>query len=385
MSEFETLTVHAGYEPDWTGAVMPPIYATSTFRQQSPGVHAGYEYGRSQNPTRQALERAIAELEGGAHGYAFSSGLAACATVLELLPANSHIVAVDDLYGGTYRLFERVRKPSAGLQVSYVPADADAASLAAALRPETRMIWVETPTNPTLKLCDLAQVGQLGRARGILTVADNTFASPYLQRPLEHGFDIVVHSATKYLNGHSDVIAGLVAIADRAELAEQLAFLQNSVGSILDPFSSFLCLRGMRTLALRLQRHVANAGELAAWLEQQAQVASVLYPGLSNHPQHELALRQMRGCGGLISLYLACDGEGTRRFLEATQLFTLAESLGGVESLISQPAKMTHASIPAERRAQLGISDNLVRLSVGIEHVEDLRRDLQQALAAIAP
>ena len=385
MSEFETLTVHAGYEPDWTGAVMPPIYATSTFRQQSPGVHAGYEYGRSQNPTRQALERAIAELEGGAHGYAFSSGMAACATVLELLPASSHIVAVDDLYGGTYRLFERVRKPGAGLQVSYVPADADATSLAAALRPETRMIWVETPTNPTLKLCDLAQVGQLGRARGILTVADNTFASPYLQRPLEHGFDIVVHSATKYLNGHSDVIAGLVAIADRAELAEQLSFLQNSVGSILDPFSSFLCLRGMRTLALRLQRHVANAGELAAWLEQQAQVASVLYPGLSNHPQHELALRQMRGCGGLISLYLACDGEGTRRFLEATQLFTLAESLGGVESLISQPAKMTHASIPAERRTQLGISDNLVRLSVGIEHVEDLRRDLQQALAAIAP
>ena len=385
MSEFETLTVHAGYEPDWTGAVMPPIYATSTFRQQSPGVHAGYEYGRSQNPTRQALERAIAELEGGAHGYAFSSGLAACATVLELLPANSHIVAVDDLYGGTYRLFERVRKPSAGLQVSYVPADADAASLAAALRPETRMIWVETPTNPTLKLCDLAQVGRLGRARGILTVADNTFASPYLQRPLEHGFDIVVHSATKYLNGHSDVIAGLVAIADRAELAEQLSFLQNSVGSILDPFSSFLCLRGMRTLALRLQRHVVNAGELAAWLEQQPQVASVLYPGLGSHPQHELAVRQMRGCGGLISLYLAGDGEAARRFLEATQLFTLAESLGGVESLISQPAKMTHASIPAERRAQLGISDNLVRLSVGIEHVEDLRRDLQQALLAIAP
>jgi cystathionine gamma-lyase len=384
MNEFETLTVHAGYEPDWTGAVMPPIYATSTFRQQSPGVHAGYEYGRSQNPTRQALERAIAELEGGAQGFAFASGLAACATVLELLPANSHMVAVDDLYGGTYRLFERVRKPGTGLQISYVPADADAATLAAALRPETRMIWVETPTNPTLKLCDLAEVGRLGRERGILTVADNTFASPYLQRPLKHGFDIVVHSATKYLNGHSDVIAGLVALADRAELAEQLAFLQNSVGGILDPFSSFLCLRGMRTLALRMQRHVDNAAELAAWLERQPEVASVLYPGLSSHPQHALARQQMRGFGGLISLYLATDDAGTRRFLEATKLFTLAESLGGVESLISQPAKMTHASIPAERRAKIGISDSLVRLSVGIEHVEDLRCDLQNALVAIA-
>lgn len=383
MAEFETLSVHAGYEPDWTGAVMPPIYATSTFRQQSPGVHAGYEYGRSQNPTRQALERAIAELEGGAHGYAFASGLAACASVLELLPVGSHIVAVDDLYGGTYRLFERVRKVSAGLQVSYVPADADPASLVAALRPETRMIWVETPTNPTLKLCDLAMVSQLGRARGILTVADNTFASPYLQRPLEHGFDLVVHSATKYLNGHSDVIAGLVVVADKPELAEQLGFLQNAVGSILDPFSSFLCLRGMRTLALRLQRHVDNAMQLASWLEQQARVASVLYPGLPSHPQQALAARQMRGSGGLISLYLATDAAGTRRFLEATRLFTLAESLGGVESLISQPAQMTHASIPAERRAQLGIGDNLVRLSVGIEHLDDLRADLLQALAAI--
>ncbi|MGH8352994.1 MAG: trans-sulfuration enzyme family protein [Pseudomonas sp.] len=384
MSEFETLTVHAGYEPDWTGAVMPPIYATSTFRQQSPGVHAGYEYGRSQNPTRQVLERAIAELEGGAQGYAFSSGLAAIATVLELLPAGSHIVAVDDLYGGTYRLFERVRKPSAGLQIGYVAADAGAAELAAALRPETRMIWVETPTNPTLKLCDLALVGQLGRARGILTVADNTFASPYLQRPLEQGFDIVLHSATKYLNGHSDVIAGLVAVADRPELAERLAFLQNAVGSILDPFSSFLTLRGMRTLALRLQRHGENALQLAEWLERQPQVAAVLYPGLPSHPQHALAARQMRGFGGLITLYLATDGEGTRRFLEATRLFTLAESLGGVESLISQPARMTHAAIPPERRAQLGVTDNLVRLSVGIEHADDLRRDLQQALAAIA-
>ncbi len=384
MSEFETLTVHAGYEPDWTGAVMPPIYATSTFRQQSPGVHAGYEYGRSQNPTRQALERAIAELEGGAQGYAFSSGLAAIATLLDMLPANSHIVAVDDLYGGTYRLFERVRKPSAGLQLSYVAPDASAETIAAALRPNTKMLWVETPTNPTLKLTDLAVVAQLGRARGILTVADNTFASPYLQRPLDYGFDIVLHSATKYLNGHSDVIAGVVAVADRPELAEQLAFLQNAVGSILDPFSSFLTLRGIRTLALRLQRHVDNALQLAEWLERQPKVASVIYPGLKSHPQHELAARQMRGFGGLITLYLATDAEGTRRFLEATKLFTLAESLGGVESLISQPAKMTHASIPPERRAQIGITDNLVRLSVGIEHPDDLRRDLQQALAAIA-
>ncbi|ERI53951.1 PLP-dependent transferase [Pseudomonas sp. AOB-7] len=380
----ETLCVHAGYEPDWTGAVMPPIYATSTFRQQSPGVHAGYEYGRSHNPTRQALERAIAELEGGSQGFAFASGLAACATVLELLPAGSHIVAVDDLYGGTYRLFERVRKPAAGLQVSYVAPEASAEELSAALRPETRLIWVETPTNPTLKLTDLARVAAVAHTHGVLTLADNTFASPCLQRPLEQGFDLVLHSATKYLNGHSDVIAGLLVVADRPELAERLGFLQNAVGSILDPFSSFLCLRGMRTLALRLRRHVDSAQQLAEWLEQQAQVAAVVYPGLPSHPQYELAARQMAGGGGLISLYLAGDAEGTRRFLEATRLFTLAESLGGVESLISQPARMTHASIPVERRAQIGIHDNLVRLSVGIEHPDDLRRDLQQALAAMA-
>ncbi|MGV8916530.1 MAG: trans-sulfuration enzyme family protein [Pseudomonas sp.] len=384
MAEFETLTVHAGYEPDWTGAVMPPIYATSTFRQQSPGVHAGYEYGRSHNPTRQAFERAIAELEGGAQGYAFSSGLAAIATLLDSLPVNSHIVAVDDLYGGTYRLFERVRKPSAGLEVSYVAPDADAETIAAAIQPNTKMLWVETPTNPTLRLTDLAMVAKLGRERGILTVTDNTFASPYLQRPLDFGFDIVVHSATKYLNGHSDVIAGVIVVADRPELVEQLTFLQNAVGSILDPFSSFMTLRGMRTLALRVQRHVDNAMQLAQWLEQDPRVTSVVYPGLKSHPQHALAARQMRGFGGLITVYLATDAEGTRRFLEATKLFTLAESLGGVESLISQPAKMTHASLPAERRAQLGISDNLVRLSVGIEHPDDLRRDLEQALAAIA-
>lgn len=384
MPEFETQTVHAGYEPDWTGAVMPPIYATSTFRQQSPGVHAGYEYGRSQNPTRQALEKAIAELEGGIQGYAFSSGLAAAATVLDMLQVNSHIVAVDDLYGGTYRLFERVRKPSAGLQISYVAPDASAEVIAAVITPNTKMIWVETPTNPTLKLSDLAVIGKLGRERGLITVADNTFASPYIQRPIEYGFDIVLHSATKYLNGHSDVIAGLVAVADRPELAEQLAFLQNAVGSILDPFSSFLTLRGMRTLALRLQRHVDNALQLAKWLEQHSKVERVVYPGLASHPQHALAQRQMRGFGGVITVYLATDAEGTRRFLEATKLFTLAESLGGVESLISQPAKMTHASIPPERRAQIGISDNLVRLSVGIEHVDDLLRDLEQALAAFS-
>jgi cystathionine gamma-lyase len=383
MQEFETQTVHAGYEPDWTGAVMPPIYATSTSRQQSPGVHAGYEYGRSHNPTRQAVERAIAELEGGTHGYAFSSGLAACATVLDMLPVGSHIIAVDDLYGGTYRLFERVRKPSAGLQITYVAPDANADTMAAAVTANTKMIWVETPTNPTLKLTDLAMVAKLGRERGLITVADNTFASPYIQRPLKLGFDIVLHSATKYLNGHSDVIAGLVAVANRPELAEQLAFLQNAVGSILDPFSSFLTLRGMRTLALRMQRHVDNALQLALWLEEQVKVARVVYPGLASHPQRALAQRQMRGFGGLITVYLATDAEGTRRFLEATKLFTLAESLGGVESLISQPAKMTHASIPPERRAQIGITDNLVRLSVGIEHSEDLRRDLEQALGVV--
>ncbi|MES2758683.1 MAG: PLP-dependent aspartate aminotransferase family protein [Pseudomonadota bacterium] len=381
-----TRVIHAGQEPDpSTGAVMPPIYATSTYVQESPGVHKGLDYGRSHNPTRWALERCVADLEGGARAFAFASGLAAIATVLELLDAGAHVVAGDDMYGGTYRLFERVRRRSAGHQFSYVDlADPDA--LLAALRPETRMVWVESPTNPMLKLADLAAIATLCRARGIITVCDNTFASPIVQRPLEAGIDIVVHSTTKFMNGHSDVIGGIAVVGGephQAAWAEQLGFLQNSVGAIQGPFDSFLVLRGIKTLALRLERHCENALALARWLEREPKVRRVYYPGLESHPQHALAKRQMNGFGGIISIELACDLAGARRFLERCEVFTLAESLGGVESLIEHPALMTHATIPAQQRAQLGISDALIRLSVGVEHVEDLRDDLVRALAAI--
>ncbi len=380
-----TRVIHAGQAPDpSTGAVMPPIYATSTFVQESPGVHKGLDYGRSHNPTRWALERCVADLEGGACAFAFASGLAAISTVLELLDAGAHIVAGDDMYGGTYRLFERVRRRSAGHQFSYVDLS-DPHALAAALRPETRMVWVESPTNPMLKLADLAAIAALCRARGIITVCDNTFASPIVQRPLEAGIDIVVHSTTKFMNGHSDVIGGIAVVGKephQAAWAEQLGFLQNSVGAIQGPFDSFLVLRGIKTLALRLERHCDNALDLARWLEREPKVAKVFYPGLESHPQHALARRQMNGFGGIISIELACDLAGARRFLERCEVFTLAESLGGVESLIEHPALMTHASIPAAQRAQLGISDALIRLSVGVEHVEDLRQDLVRALAA---
>lgn len=383
---FATRVIHAGQAPDpSTGAIMPPIYATSTYVQQSPGVHQGLDYGRSHNPTRWALERCVADLEGGAQAFAFASGLAAIASVLELLDAGAHIVSGDDLYGGTFRLFERVRRRSAGLRFSFVGL-ADLARFEAALQADTRMVWVETPSNPLLHLADLAAIARLCRARGILAVADNTFASPWCQRPLELGFDLVVHSTTKYLNGHSDVIGGIAVVgreARHAELAERLGFLQNAVGAIAGPFDSFLALRGVKTLALRMQRHCANALDLAQWLERQPQVARVHYPGLSSHPQHELARRQMQGFGGMIALELASDLAGAKRFLEGVQLFALAESLGGVESLIEHPAIMTHASIPAQTRAQLGIGDALVRLSVGVEEVEDLRADLVQALARI--
>lgn len=379
MTDFNTLSVTAGLHQDAFGAVIPPIYATSTYRQHAPGEHSGYEYSRSQNPTREALERALAELEDGARGYAFPSGLAAIATVLELLPAGSHLIAVNDLYGGTYRLFEQVRKQSAQLEISYVASE-DLAALQAAIRPNTRMIWVETPSNPLNQLVDLAAVADLGRRHGLITVADNTFASPVVQRPLAFGFDIVVHSATKYLNGHSDVIAGAaVASRRRPELAEQLAFLHNAVGAVLDPFASFLVLRGLRTLALRVERHNSNALAVARWLETQPQVERVLYPGLPSHPQHELARSQMRGYGGVVSFYLKGDAEETRRVLARLKLFTLAESLGGVESLVCLPAAMTHASIPLERRRELGIADNLIRLSVGIEGEAALIEDLRQA------
>jgi cystathionine gamma-lyase len=381
-----TRVIHGGQAPDpATGAVMPPIYATSTFVQESPGVHKGLDYGRSHNPTRWALERCVADIESGSAAFAFASGLAAISAVLELLPAGSHIVAGDDMYGGTYRLFERVRRHSAGHEFSYVDLT-DPLALANALRPDTKMVWVETPTNPMLKLADLHAVAALCRERGILSVCDNTFASPIVQRPLEHGIDIVVHSTTKYMNGHSDVIGGVAVIGVEPRhqpLRERLGFIQNAVGAIQGPFDSFLVLRGIKTLALRVERSSSNAMELAHWLESQRKVSRVYYPGLASHPQHELARRQMHGYGGIISIDLDTDLEGSRRFLEHCEVFTLAESLGGVESLIEHPAIMTHATIPPEQRAILGIGDGLIRLSVGIEHVDDQRADLARALAAI--
>jgi cystathionine gamma-lyase len=387
---FATRAIHAGQTPDpSTGAIMPPIYATSTYVQSSPGVHKGLDYGRSHNPTRWAWERNVADLEGGAQAFAFASGLAAIATVLELIPAGSHVISGDDVYGGTFRLFDKVRRESAGLTFSYVDLT-NADNLLAALTPQTRLIWVESPTNPLLRLADLRAIAGIARSRGILTAADNTFASPYNQRPLELGIDIVVHSATKYLNGHSDVIGGIAVVGAEPALQpvrERLAFLQNAVGAIAGPFDSFLALRGLKTLALRVERHNANALELAHWLECEPKVARVHYPGLASHPQHALARSQMHavggGYGGMISLDLETDLAGTKRFLEAVRIFALAESLGGVESLIEHPAIMTHATIPVSKRASLGIGDSLVRLSVGIEDVVDLRNDLSHALATI--
>jgi cystathionine gamma-lyase len=386
-SGFATRVIHAGQSPDpTTGAIMPPIYATSTYVQQSPGVHKGLDYGRSHNPTRFAFERCVADLESGSQAFAFASGLAAIATVLELVDAGAHVIASDDLYGGTYRLFERVRRRSAGTSFSFVDLS-DLKAVRAALRPETKVLWVETPSNPLLKLADLAALAGIAREHQLLAVADNTFASPYVQRPLELGFDIAVHSTTKYLNGHSDVIGGVAVVGAeprQAEWRERLGFLQNAVGAIAGPFDSFLALRGVKTLALRMQRHCENAASLAQWLEQQPKVARVRYPGLESHPQHALARRQMTGgFGGMISLDLKTDLAGARRFLETVQVFALAESLGGVESLIEHPAIMTHATIPPETRATLGIGDALVRLSVGVEDVDDLRDDLARALAAI--
>ncbi|HTP72713.1 MAG TPA: PLP-dependent aspartate aminotransferase family protein [Burkholderiaceae bacterium] len=383
---FATRVIHAGQAPDpSTGAIMPPIYATSTYVQSSPGVHKGLDYGRSHNPTRWAFERCVADLESGATACAFASGLAAISTVLELVDAGAHVVASDDLYGGTFRLFERVRRRSAGTAFTFVDlANLDA--VRAAIRPETRMLWVETPSNPLLKLADLAALAQIAREHGLIAVADNTFASPFVQRPLELGFDIVVHSTTKYLNGHSDVIGGVAIVGgdDRqSEWRERLAFLQNAVGAIAGPFDSFLALRGVKTLALRMERHNRNALALAQWLETQPKVARVRYPGLPSHPQHALARKQMNGFGGMVSLDLKADLAGTRRFLEAVHIFALAESLGAVESLIEHPAIMTHATIPAATRATLGIGDSLVRLSVGIEDEADLRADLTGALAVV--
>ncbi len=378
---FCTRTVHAGQTPDpSTGAIMQPIYATSTYVQESPGRHLGYEYSRTQNPTRMAFERCVADLEGGTHGFGFASGMAAISTVLELLDAGSHVVAMDDLYGGTGRLFGQVRSRSAGLRFTYADLS-DPAALAAALLPETRMVWVETPSNPLLKLVDLEATAGILAGRDLLLVVDNTFATPWAQRPLEYGAHIVLHSATKYLNGHSDMVGGVAVVGDEA-LAERMAFLQNSVGSVLGPFDSFLALRGLKTLALRMERHTRNAAVIASWLEGHPAVERVLYPGLESHPQHGLARRQMGG-GGIVSFFVKGGLEAARRLLERCRIFALAESLGGVESLIDHPAIMTHASVPPERRQALGITDNLIRLSIGVEDPEDLQADLEQALGEI--
>ncbi|MBP5856419.1 PLP-dependent transferase [Marivibrio halodurans] len=379
-----TRGIHAGQEPDpTTGAIMVPIYATSTYVQESPGRHKGYEYSRSQNPTRMALEACVADLEGGARGYAFASGLAAMGTILETLDSGARVLAMDDLYGGSYRLFHDVRQRSSGLHFDFVDMT-DPAAVEAAITPETRMIWIESPTNPTLKLVDLAAMADIGRRHGLVTVCDNTFASPIVQRPLEHGIDIVVHSATKYLNGHSDMVGGVVAVREAGDIADRLGYLQNAVGAILGPFDSFLALRGLKTLALRMRQHCAAAQAVAEYLEAHPKIERVIYPGLASHPQHDLAARQMTGgYGGIVTAFLKGGLEESRRFLESTELFALAESLGGVESLIEHPAIMTHASVPPENRAKLGISDTLVRLSVGVEDTADLIADLEAALEAV--
>lgn len=377
---FSTRAIHAGQRPDpTTGAVMTPIYATSTYAQESPGVNKGYEYARGKNPTREAFEACIADLEGGTHGFGFASGMAATSTALELLDAGDHVVTGDDLYGGSWRLFERVRRRSMGLDFAYVDLS-DIAAVEAAITPKTRMLWVETPTNPMMKLADIAALSQIARARGLILVVDNTFATPFCQQPLGLGADIVMHSATKYLNGHSDIIGGVLVTAD-ADLGQRIKFLQNSVGGVMGPFDAFLANRGLKTLALRMKAHCENALAIARWLETRAGVARVIYPGLIAHPQHDLAARQMPGgFGGMVSVVLDGDLERTRRVLERVEVFTLAESLGGVESLVNHPAIMTHASVPKEVRDAGGVSDSLIRLSVGVEDVDDLIADLDQAL-----
>jgi len=380
---FGTLAIHAGQSPDpVTGAVMTPIYLTSTYAQDGPGEHKGYEYSRTHNLTRFALERNLAALEGGAHGFAFASGLAATDTVMHLFDHGTHVVAADDLYGGTFRLFDKVYRRH-GFDFTYVDPAAGAAAVEAAIRPATRLVWVETPSNPMLKICDLAAVAEVCRKKKVLFAVDNTFMTPFLQQPLALGSDIVVHSTTKYLNGHSDVVGGAVVVSDEG-LRERLAFLQNAVGAVPSPFDSFMVLRGIKTLHVRMARHDQNARSLAEWLAGHRQVERVIYPGLSSHPQHQLAARQQRGFGGMISFDLAGNLEAARRFLKACRVFACAESLGGVESLIEHPAIMTHASVPPDRRRALGIGDGFIRLSVGIEDVDDLRADLEAAFAAAA-
>ncbi|WMS88214.1 cystathionine gamma-synthase [Pleionea litopenaei] len=377
---FDTRVIHAGQAPDpTTGAVMPPIYQTSTYVQRSPGEHTGFEYSRTQNPTRFAYERCVADLENGSRGFAFASGMAATATILELLDAGDHVIAMDDLYGGTFRLFDKVRKRTANLDFSFVDLS-DLSNLESALKPNTKMIWVETPTNPMLKVVDLKKIAEFAKKHKLIAVADNTFATPYNQQPLNFGFDLVMHSATKYINGHSDMVGGLAVVGDNAELAEQMAFLQNSAGAVQGPFDSYLALRGLKTLALRMERHNESGLRIANWLEAHPQIERVFYPGLTSHPQHELATTQMKGWGGMISVQVKGGLKKARSFMENLKIFALAESLGGVESLVNHPAIMTHASVPEKTRNQLGITDALVRLSVGIEDPEDLMRDIDQAL-----
>ena len=378
--QFGTRAVHAGQTPDpTTGAVMVPIYATSTYAQQSPGVHKGFEYARTHNPTRMAFERCVADLENGVQGFAFASGLAASATILDTLDSGAHVIALDDLYGGTYRLFENVRKRSAGLSFSFIDMG-DAAKIEAAITPNTKMIWIETPSNPLLKLVDLSMVAAVAKKHNLIAVADNTFATPRVQRPLDYGFDLVVHSVTKYLNGHSDMVGGMVVAREAGALAEKLMYLHNAVGGILGPFDSFLAMRGLKTLHLRMERHCQSAAHIAEWLATHPKVERVIYPGLASHPQHALAKKQMNGFGGMVSVVLTGSLDESRQFLERLKIFVCAESLGGVESLAEHPAIMTHASIPAHIRAELGINDSLVRLSIGVEDVADLKADIKQAL-----
>ncbi len=378
--KFDSLVIHGGQSPDpSTGAVMPPIYQTSTYVQSAPGEHKGFEYSRSQNPTRFAYERCVASLENGTRGFAFASGMAATATILELVDSGEHVIAMDDLYGGTFRLFDKVRKRSAGIEFDFVDLT-DLDKLRAAIKPNTKMIWVETPTNPMLKLVDLRAVAEIAKEHGIIAVADNTFATPYNQKPINFGFDIVMHSATKYINGHSDMVGGIAVVGDNPELAEQMAFLQNSAGGIAGPFDSYLALRGLKTLAIRMQRHNQSGMRIAQWLTAHPKVEAVYFPGLHDHPQFDLANEQMEGYGGMISILVKGGGKAASQFMQNMKVFALAESLGGVESLVNHPAIMTHASVPKEIRKKLGIADNLVRLSVGIEDVEDLIEDIRQAL-----
>ncbi|WP_131781823.1 cystathionine gamma-synthase [Legionella gresilensis] len=380
-NHFDTRAIHAGQQADpSTGAVMTPIYATSTYKQEAPGIHQGYEYSRTKNPTRFTYEACLASLESGKQGFAFASGMAAINTVIDLLNQGDHVIATNDLYGGTYRLFDKVKTRTSGLSFTFVDMT-DSDSIANAIQPNTRMIWVETPSNPMLKLANLAEIAQLAKKHHLLSIADNTFATPWIQRPLELGFDITLHSTTKYINGHSDVVSGAVVVGDNPELIEKIAFLQNSCGAIASPFDSFLLLRSLKTLAIRMQRHCENAMALAQWLEQHPKIKQVIYPGLPSHPQYELAQKQMQAFGGMISIVLDGDLASTQRFLQRCHVFTLAESLGGVESLIEHPAIMTHASIPPETRKILGIVDGFVRLSVGIEYIEDLIADLDYALS----